>query len=98
MAREEDARNARRDALLAMHAQTGEAQKPPEVRQPEMRPHMDLSQLRPAVRDDVGRRQDDARQVFTYAMAGFIAAKPEIEREMRRADSQLLRFHQLEQG
>jgi hypothetical protein len=79
MAREEDARNARRDALLAMHAQTGEAQKPPEVRQPEMRPHMDLSQLRPAVRDDVG-------------------AKPEIEREMRRADSQLLRFHQLEQG
>jgi len=98
MAREEEARNSRRDALLAMHAQSGEAQKPPAVRPPEMQPPRDLSQLRPVVRDDVGRRQDDARQVFTFAMAGFIAAKPEIEREMRRADSQLLRFHQLEQG
>lgn len=98
MADTEDARRSRRDAVLAMHAQMGEAQKGPVARPPERQPPRDLSQIRPVVRDDVARRQEDARQVFTFAMAGFVAAKPEIEGEMRRADSQLLRFHQMSQG
>jgi hypothetical protein len=98
MADSDEGRRARRDAVLAMHAQMGETQKAPVARPPEMQPPRDLSQIRPVVRDDVARRQQDARQVFTFAMAGFVAAKPEIETEMRRADSQLLRFHQMAQG
>ncbi len=85
---------SKRDALLAMHGQTGEAQRQVAERQATR----DLSQLRPVVREDVGRRQEDARQVFTLAMAGFMATKPEIEREMRKADSQLLRFHQMSEA
>ncbi|MFH0884081.1 MAG: hypothetical protein V1861_00030 [Candidatus Micrarchaeota archaeon] len=97
MAGEEDTRR-RRDALLAMHAQGGKVQKPPVMRPPEVQPPRDLSQLRPVVRDDVGRRQEDARQVFTFAMTGFMAAKPEIEREMRRDGSQLLALYQMSQS
>lgn len=94
---EEDSRRVRRDALLAMHAQTGEAQKP-QVRPPEMQPPRDLSQLRPVVQQSVSEQERNARQVFNFAMAGFVAAKPGIESEMRRADSQLLRFYQMSQG
>ncbi len=97
MAGEEDARRSRRDALLAMHAQTGEAQKPV-LRPPEMQPPRDLSQLRPVMQQSMSEQERNARQVFSFAMAGFVAAKPEIETQMRRADSQLLRFYQMSQG
>ncbi len=97
MAGEEDARSSRRDALLAMHAQAGEAQKPA-VRPPEMQPPRDLSQLRPVMQQSVSEQERNARQVFNFAMAGFVAAKPEMETQMRRAGSQLLTLYQMSQG
>jgi len=93
MASEEDSRRSRRDALLAMHAQAGGAPRQ-EMRPPEIQPTRDLSQIRPVVQQSVSEQERNARQVFSVAMGSFIAAKPEIEGQMRRADSQLLRFFQ----
>ncbi len=92
MAGEEDVRRSRRDALLAMHAQAGGAPRQ-EMRPPEMQPPRDLSQLRPVVQQTVSEQERNARQVFTFAMGGFLGAKPEIEAQMRKSDSQLLRFY-----
>jgi hypothetical protein len=62
MASEEDSRNARREALLAMHAQTGEAQKQVQ-KPPEIKPPLDLASLRPMVRTTVTSEERKAQQV-----------------------------------
>jgi hypothetical protein len=87
---EEERRQSRRDALLAMHSQAGA----PQMKAPEMKAPRDLSQLRPVVQQSVSQQERNARQVFNFAMAGFIATKPEIERQMKGADSELQRLFQ----
>jgi len=74
MGREEDVRNARRDALLAMHAQTGEAQKPPAVKPPEMQPPRDLAQMRPVVQNTVTGQEKRAEQVVNATWKLFQTA------------------------
>lgn len=91
----------KRQALRSMFAQTREGQVQPGER-PATRPPeqavRDLSQVRPVVQQTVERQEAAARQVFGVAVGGFIATRPEIESEMRRADSQLLRFFRMSGG
>jgi len=85
----------KRQALRSMFAQTREGQvqqRPPE---PVVR---DLAGVRPVVQQAVTQQEANARQVFAGAMEAFLTTKPEVAAEMRRADSQLLRFHKMTEG
>jgi hypothetical protein len=73
MASEDDTRNARREALLAMHAQTGEGQKQAQ-KPPEMKPPMDLASLRPVVRNTVSIEEKKAEQVVNATWKLFQTA------------------------
>lgn len=87
----------KRAALRALYAQpqSTEAQRQQQQQMAQVR---DLSQLRPVVRESVSEQERNARQVFTFVMANFLAIKPETERDMKRADSQLLRLHEMSRG